>query len=132
MGNETRVKVVKNKVAPPFRQAEFQILYGKGIYRAGEVIDLGVTCNLIEKSGSWYSYQGTRIGQGKANAAQYLEENPDTMNTIEQAIREQLMPDPNQEPPSEEKAVPAEDALRVEDDPALSESLAEPVQENVS
>ncbi|SFX72481.1 recombinase RecA [Marinospirillum alkaliphilum] len=90
-GNETRVKVVKNKVSPPFRQAEFQILYGKGIYHAGEVIDLGVQCKLIEKSGAWYSYQGNKIGQGKANAAQYLEDNPAILTEIEAGIREQLL-----------------------------------------
>lgn len=71
VGSETRVKVVKNKVSPPFRQAEFQILYGKGIYRTGEIIDPGVQLGLVEKSGAWYSYQGSKIGQGKANAAKY-------------------------------------------------------------
>lgn len=91
-GNETRVKVVKNKVAPPFRQAEFQILYGKGIYHAGEVIDLGVQCNLVDKAGAWYSYKGKKIGQGKANAAQYLEDNPEIANEIEAEIRRQMMP----------------------------------------
>ncbi|MDR5899184.1 recombinase RecA [Halomonas vilamensis] len=98
-GNETRVKVVKNKVAPPFRQAEFQILYGKGIYHAGEVIDLGVQCNLVDKAGAWYSYKGKKIGQGKANAAQYLEDNPETMDEIESQIRGQLLaqPDPNKD-----------------------------------
>ncbi|TBU92842.1 recombinase RecA [Stutzerimonas kirkiae] len=91
VGSETRVKVVKNKVAPPFRQAEFQILYGKGIYRNGEVIDLGVQQGLIEKAGAWYSYQGSKIGQGKANAAKYLEDNPDVGNAVEQQIREKLL-----------------------------------------
>jgi len=91
VGSETRVKVVKNKVAPPFRQAEFQILYGKGIYRNGEIIDLGVQQGCLEKSGAWYSYQGTKIGQGKANAAKYLEENPEVAQTIEQQIRQQLL-----------------------------------------
>ncbi|GGH94760.1 hypothetical protein GCM10007363_22450 [Pseudomonas fluvialis] len=78
-------------VAPPFRQAEFQILYGKGIYRSGEVIDLGVQQGLLEKSGAWYSYQGSKIGQGKANAAKYLEDNPEVAKTIEQQIREKLL-----------------------------------------
>ncbi|NYT73617.1 recombinase RecA [Halomonas sp. QX-2] len=98
-GNETRVKVVKNKVAPPFRQAEFQILYGKGIYHAGEVIDLGVQCNLVDKAGAWYSYKGKKIGQGKANSALYLEEHPEIMLEIETQIREQLLakPDPKKE-----------------------------------
>ena len=94
IGNETRVKVVKNKMAPPFRQAEFQILYGKGIYRNGEIIDLGVQQGLIEKSGAWYSYQGNKIGQGKANAARYLEDNPEVRNTIDSAIRAQLLAQP--------------------------------------
>lgn len=91
VGNETRVKVVKNKVAPPFRQAEFQIMYGTGIYRMGEVIDLGVKCDLIKKSGAWYSYQDNKIGQGKANAALYLEEHPEIAREIEDIIRGQLV-----------------------------------------
>lgn len=91
VGNETKVKVVKNKVSPPFRVAEFQILYGKGIYHMGEVIDLGVKCGLVSKSGAWYAYKGDKIGQGKANAAQYLEENPEVANEIETEIRRQLL-----------------------------------------
>ena len=109
-GNETRVKVVKNKVAPPFRQAEFQILYGKGIYHAGEVVDLGVQCKLIDKAGAWYSYQGNKIGQGKANAAQFLEDNPAVMEEIESQIRAQLLApvEPKKEE-AEEAALPAGD-----------------------
>ena len=114
-GNETRVKVVKNKVAPPFRQAEFQILYGKGIYHAGEVIDLGVQCNLVDKAGAWYSYKGNKIGQGKANAAQYLEEHPEIMNEIETQIREQLLA--KAEPKKEE--APAADVAADGDDDLL-------------
>ena len=91
LGNETRVKVVKNKVAPPFRQAEFQIMYGKGIYRHGEILDLGVQCGIVDKSGAWYAYNGDKIGQGKANAARFLEENPDIMETIEGQIRNELL-----------------------------------------
>jgi len=91
VGSETRVKIVKNKVSPPFRQAEFQILYGKGIYRNGEIIDLGVSQGLIEKSGAWYAYQGNKIGQGKANAAKYLAENPAIGTEIEKQIREKLL-----------------------------------------
>ena len=91
IGNETKVKVVKNKVAPPFKQAEFQIMYGKGIYRMGEVIDLGVQEGLIDKAGAWYAYKGDKIGQGKANAATYLEEHPDIAKEIETSIRERLM-----------------------------------------
>ncbi|MEX0963097.1 MAG: recombinase RecA [Pseudohongiellaceae bacterium] len=91
VGNETRVKVVKNKVAPPFRQAEFQIMYGTGIYHLGEVIDLGVKQGLVEKSGAWYAYQGEKIGQGKKNASLYLEENPHIAEEIELQIRAQLL-----------------------------------------
>lgn len=87
VGSETRVKVVKNKVSPPFKQAEFQIMYGKGIYHMGEVIDLGVKIGLVEKSGAWYSYKSNKIGQGKANAAKFLGENPEMANEIETAIR---------------------------------------------
>lgn len=88
IGSETRVKVVKNKVAPPFKQAEFQIHYGRGIYHMGEVIDLGVKLGLIEKAGAWYSYQGDKIGQGKANAAKFLEDNKETAQAIESKIRD--------------------------------------------
>ncbi|GLX16195.1 MULTISPECIES: recombinase RecA [Pseudomonadaceae] len=91
VGSETRVKVVKNKVAPPFRQAEFQILYGKGIYRNGEIIDLGVQQGLVEKSGAWYSYKGNKIGQGKANAAKFLEDNVEVAREIEGQIRDKLL-----------------------------------------
>ncbi|WP_101757008.1 recombinase RecA [Oceanicoccus sp. KOV_DT_Chl] len=91
IGNETRVKVVKNKVSPPFKQAEFQILYGKGIYRMGEVIDLGVKQGLIDKSGAWYAYNGDKIGQGKANAAKFLQDNPDIAEAIESKLRQELL-----------------------------------------
>jgi len=87
VGSETRVKVVKNKVAPPFRQTEFDILYGHGIYRMGEVIDLGVKHGLVDKAGAWYSYNGDRIGQGKANAARFLADNREMADDIEQKIR---------------------------------------------
>ncbi|HET7588265.1 MAG TPA: recombinase RecA [Gammaproteobacteria bacterium] len=92
IGNQTRVKVVKNKVAPPFKRAEFEILYGQGISRQGEVIDLGVENGLVDKAGAWYSYNGDRIGQGKDNARQYLIEHPDVQAEIEQAIRAKLLP----------------------------------------
>ncbi|UTW46175.1 recombinase RecA [bacterium SCSIO 12696] len=91
MGNETRVKVVKNKVSPPFKQSEFQILYGKGINRQGEVIDMGVKLGLVDKAGAWYSYKGSKIGQGKNNACEYLRENPEIGQEIEGAIRSQLL-----------------------------------------
>ncbi|HET8552388.1 MAG TPA: recombinase RecA [Gammaproteobacteria bacterium] len=92
IGNQTRVKVVKNKVAPPFKVCEFEILYGQGISRQGEVIDLGVAHNLVEKAGAWYSYNGDRIGQGKDNARQYLIEHPDVQAEIEGAIRAKVLP----------------------------------------
>ena len=92
VGNETRVKVVKNKVAPPFRQTEFQILYGEGIHRTGEILELGVQQGVVEKSGAWYSYNGDRIGQGRKNAADFLDENPEMKEEIETTIRQQLMP----------------------------------------
>ena len=91
IGNETRVKVIKNKVAPPFKQAEFQILYGKGIYRMGEVIDLGVQVGLVDKAGAWYSYNGERIGQGKKNSADYLHANQHLEDEIESLVREKLL-----------------------------------------
>ncbi|MFN9479967.1 MAG: recombinase RecA [Betaproteobacteria bacterium] len=90
IGSETRVKVVKNKVAPPFKQAEFDILYGEGISREGEVVDLGAAHNLVEKSGAWYAYNGERIGQGKDNAREFLREHPEMALEIENKIREQL------------------------------------------
>jgi len=92
VGNETRVKVVKNKVAPPFRQAEFDILYGEGISREGEIIDLGVKEGIVEKSGAWYSYGKDRIGQGKDNVRQFLKEHPDMAAEIEAKIRARLLP----------------------------------------
>jgi recombination protein RecA len=103
VGNETRVKVVKNKVAPPFKQTEFQILYNKGINRAGEVIDLGVKLGLVDKSGAWYGYNGDRIGQGKSNSCRYLTENPKVFQAIETAIRQQLLSVPEPEPTSKDK-----------------------------
>jgi len=92
IGNETRVKVVKNKVSPPFKQAEFQILYGKGIYHMGELIDIGVKEGFVDKAGAWYSYNGDKIGQGKANSANFLEENPAIAAEIETLIRDKFMP----------------------------------------
>jgi len=97
IGNETRVKVVKNKMAPPFKQAEFQIMYGKGIYRLGEIIDLGVKLGLVDKAGAWYAYKGDKIGQGKANAANFLSEHPKMAQEIEQLIRGELLVSPDSE-----------------------------------
>ena len=104
-GNETRVKVVKNKVAPPFKQAEFQILYGQGINQLGEVLDLGVQQGLVDKSGAWYAYQGDKIGQGKQNACDYLAEHPDVAQAIEKEIRARLL---NVVTPASEEAAVAE------------------------
>ena len=97
IGNETRVKVIKNKIAPPFKQTEFQILYGKGIHRLGEVIDLGVQLGLIDKAGAWYSYKSDRIGQGKSNAADFLHENYHMAAEIEKQIRVQLLGEAEEE-----------------------------------
>jgi recombination protein RecA len=91
VGSETRVKVVKNKIAAPFKQAEFQILYGEGINFYGELVDLGVKEKLIEKAGAWYSYNGDKIGQGKANATSWLKENPAAAKEIEKKLREILL-----------------------------------------
>jgi recombination protein RecA len=91
IGSETRVKVVKNKVAPPFRQAEFEILYGEGSSREGELIELGVNHNIVDKSGAWYSYNGDRIGQGKDNTRLYLKEHPEIANAIDTQLRSKLL-----------------------------------------
>jgi recombination protein RecA len=91
-GNQTRVKVVKNKMAPPFKQVEFEILYGQGISKQGELIDLGVANGLVSKSGAWYGYKDDRIGQGKENVRQFLLDNPEVADEIEQALRAQLLP----------------------------------------
>ena len=89
-GNRVRVKVVKNKVAPPFREAEFDIIYGKGISKSGNILDLGVNLDIVEKSGSWFSYNGARIGQGRENAKKYLEENPEIMAEVENKVRDKF------------------------------------------
>jgi len=93
VGNQTRVKVVKNKVSPPFREAEFEIMYGEGISREGEIIELGATHNIIEKSGAWYSYKGERIGQGKENVREFLKKNPAIAKDIETQVRAKLLPE---------------------------------------
>jgi recombination protein RecA len=91
VGNDTRVKVVKNKMAPPFRQAEFEILYGQGISRESELIDLGVKQGFVDKAGAWYSYNGDRIGQGKDNVRNFLKEHPEIAADIDQRLREKLL-----------------------------------------
>jgi len=92
MGNRTKVKVVKNKVAPPFRRAEFDIMYGKGISKVGEIIDIGVDLNIIKKSGSWFSYGETRLGQGRDSVKGIIKDNPELMEELEQKIKEALVP----------------------------------------
>jgi len=109
IGNQTRVKVVKNKVSPPFKMAEFEILYGEGISREGEIIEHGVAQGIIDKAGSWYSYGNDRIGQGKENVREFLRANPDISETIEKQIREALMP----------AKIRPEDAAAAEDDEAV-------------
>ena len=103
VGNQTRVKVVKNKVSPPFKIAEFEIIYGHGISREGEIIDIGVEHELIEKSGAWYSYQTERIGQGKENVRQFLLDNKAISEELNTKIRDILLPDQNSEPDEESK-----------------------------
>ena len=112
VGNDTRVKVVKNKVAPPFKQAEFMIRYGEGISKEAELIDLGVKQKLVDKAGAWYSYKGDRIGQGKANVMKYLKEHPETANEIETKIRQELLLS---------KTMKAEEALPQGEDGVLPE-----------
>jgi recombination protein RecA len=101
VGNRTKVKVVKNKVAPPFREAEFDIMYGEGVSREGDILDLAVKHDIVEKSGSWYSYQGERIGQGRENAKQFLRDHPDLTKTLDEALRRLLgLPLSSEEPDS--------------------------------
>jgi recombination protein RecA len=107
VGNETRIKVVKNKIAAPFKQADTQILYGQGFNREGELIDLGVKHKLVEKAGAWYSYNGDKIGQGKANACKYLRENPEAAATIDAKLREMLLNPSLEAPVSADVAQPS-------------------------
>ncbi len=105
IGSRTRVRVVKNKLAPPFKEAEFDIIYGSGINRLGELVDLGTDIGILERAGTWYSYGENRLGQGRANAVKYLEENPESIGEIENAIRERkglTKPKPKEESPAEE------------------------------
>ena len=106
VGSETKVKVVKNKMAPPFREALFQILYGKGVNHLGELVDLAVQQEIVQKAGAWYSYQGDKIGQGKNNVIRHLEENPQLAETIEKIIREKLLTTANAEPVEENEEEP--------------------------
>ncbi|MCB1753619.1 MAG: DNA recombination/repair protein RecA, partial [Gammaproteobacteria bacterium] len=112
VGSETRVKVVKNKVAPPFKLANFEILYGEGVSLEGELIELGVKLGIIDKSGAWYSYQGDRIGQGKENVRIFLKENRAIAGDIEARIREQVFPKPELITPDTDEEEEAE-VLRI-------------------
>ncbi|MGD2171772.1 MAG: recombinase RecA [Gammaproteobacteria bacterium] len=114
IGNETRVKVVKNKVAPPFKQCEFEILYGEGSSREGELIDLGVKHGLIEKSGAWYSYNEERIGQGKDNVRGFLKENPEMAADIDQRLRDELLPKPKSGKPIDSNATDSDPQVEPE------------------
>jgi len=118
IGNETRVKVVKNKVAPPFKQCEFEILYGEGSSREGELIDLGVKHGMIEKAGAWYSYNEERIGQGKDNVRQFLKEHTEMADEIDQRLRVELLPKPKAKATSDSEAT----GSNPEVEPALVES----------
>ena len=115
LGNPTRVKVVKNKVAPPFRQCEFDILYNEGISKEGELIDMGVDHGVVKKSGAWYSYSGDRIGQGRDNVRQFLRENPDIAQAIEQTVRSNVgLPSVDQIPFEPAASMDAEDVPEAE------------------
>nr|WP_324292428.1 recombinase RecA [uncultured Tolumonas sp.] len=124
VGNETRVKVVKNKVAAPFKQADFQILYGEGFSKESELVDLGVKCKLIDKSGAWYAYKGEKIGQGKANAMKYLKENLAAAEEIEKTLRDLLL-NPNKEPDT--AAIPVIDEFTPSEDELDSLSLSDDI-----
>jgi recombination protein RecA len=106
VGSRTRVKVVKNKVAPPFKQADFDIMYGEGISREGSLIDLGSELNIIQKSGAWYSFQDERLGQGRENVKDYLKEHPELADAIEQAIRKHYFPEAEAKTDSSPKELP--------------------------
>ncbi|MFI1435175.1 recombinase RecA [Streptomyces lydicus] len=123
VGNRTRVKVVKNKVSPPFKQAEFDILYGQGISREGGLIDMGVEHGFIRKSGAWYTYEGDQLGQGKENARNFLKDNPDLANEIEKKIKEKLGIGVK---PPETAAEPGADAAGAAADPATATAAAAP------
>jgi len=114
IGNETKVKVVKNKVAPPFKTVNFEILYGEGISHEGEIIDMGVNCNIIDKAGAWYSYNGDRIGQGKDKVRKFMKENPAIADEIEAKIRSELMPSKEEIAESAQKAEVADASQKLD------------------
>ena len=112
VGNRTKVKIVKNKIAPPFKTAEFDIVYGEGVSRLGTLIDMGVELDIVDKSGAWYSYEGNRLGQGKEKAKAVLEENPAMVEEIERKVREKLVNDAD----ALEKAAPTEASDDIDED----------------
>lgn len=116
IGNHTRVRVVKNKVAPPFKEAEFDIMFGKGISREADILDLAANLGIINKSGAWYSYLGEKIGQGRENAKQYLSQNPEVMSEVESKVREAY-------------GLPVESTAREEDSVGVSTGSDEPIKE---
>lgn len=118
VGNRTRIKVVKNKVAPPFKQAEFDIMFGTGISREGDLLDLAAECNIINKSGAWYAYEGSKIGQGRENSKQYLREHPEVCQEVERKVRIAygLEEAPAEEPPKQEEAAAKQEELIFEDE----------------
>jgi recombination protein RecA len=124
VGNQTRVKVVKNKVAPPFKQVEFDIMYGEGVSKVGELVDLGVKAGIVEKSGAWFSFDGDRIGQGRENSKLFLREHPDVAARIEAAVRQNagLIVDKMLATPDGEEAADAD--AEPEDDDTLSSGVA--------
>ena len=122
IGNQTRVKVLKNKLAPPFKMVEFDIIYGEGISKVGELVDLGVKAGTVEKAGSWFSYEGQRIGQGRENAKQFLKDNPDIAGAIERAIRQNAGLPTDAKLDASETAAPADDAA---DDAAPADAAAD-------
>jgi recombination protein RecA len=113
LGNRVRVKIVKNKVAPPFKQAEFDIMYGEGISKAGDLMDSAVELGIIDKAGSWYSFQGNRIGQGRENVKRYLLENEDVLNKVEGLVLDTLIKDKDEEP---SQTAEKEEMLLVDED----------------
>ena len=110
VGNHTRIKVVKNKVAPPFKQAEFDIMFGTGISKEGDILDLAAECGIVNKSGAWYAYNGDKIGQGRENAKTYLRENPEFCKMIEEMVREHYFAQEDEAPESEEETPVSADA----------------------
>ena len=121
LGNRTRVKIVKNKVAPPFKQAEFDIMYGEGISKAGDVLDCAVEAKILEKAGSWYSFEGNRVGQGRENVKNYLIENPDVMDKIEGMLLDSLKKEKEKNAEEADMSIPGIDEMMVDEDGVIIE-----------